>query len=334
MTSRELVYKSLNMDAPPRMPRHLTVLPWTEEHFPQELAELQRRYPNDIVSCPEFLTVYPQTEGGKYSKGIYRDEWGCVFNNCQSGVIGEVKTPLIGDWSEFDKLKTPDELLSVDKEKVNAFCRNSDEFVVSPILARPFERIQFIRGTENIYLDLALNPDEIRHLLNILHEFYVKRLEAWAATDVDALFIMDDWGMQNSLLISLDMWKEFFKELYREYIDIAHRHGKFILMHSDGCIQEIIPELVEMGLDALNSQLFCMDIEDLGRNFRGKITFWGEVDRQYLLVNGTADEVKSAVCKIQNSLYDNGGVIAQCEFGLGARPENIAAALETWSNVL
>lgn len=316
------------------MPRHLTILPWAEEHFTKELAELQKKYPNDVVSCPEFLTVYPETEGGQFSKGIYRDEWGCVFKNYQSGVIGEVKNPLIGDWSEFDNLKVPNELLSFDTEKVNEFCRNSDEFVVSPVLARPFERMQFIRGTENIYMDLALNPDKIRQLLSVLHDFYVKRLEAWAATEVDALFIMDDWGMQDSLLISLDMWKDFFKELYREYINIAHRHGKFMLMHSDGCITKIIPELIEMGLDALNSQLFCMDIEELSRKFRGKITFWGEVDRQHLLVKGTAAEVEEAVCKIQNSLYDNGGVIAQCEFGLGAKPENVAAVFEAWNNSL
>ena len=63
-------------------------------------------------------------------------------------------------------------------------------------------------------------------------------------------------------------------------------------MHSDGNITEIIPDLIEIGIDALNSQLFCMDIEELGKKFRGKITFWGEIDRQNILPNGNRKDIE------------------------------------------
>ena len=84
-------------------------------------------------------------------------------------------------------------------------------------------------------------------------------------------------------------------------------------------------------MDALNSQLFCMDIEELGRRFRGQITFWGEIDRQHVLPFGTADDVRAAVRRVRAALDDGrGGVIAQCEWGIGVKAENIAAVYETW----
>jgi hypothetical protein len=105
-------------------------------------------------------------------------------------------------------------------------------------------------------------------------------------------------------------------------------------MHSDGYIADIIPDLVELGLDAVNSQLFCMDIESLGRQTKGKITFWGEIDRQHLLATGTRDEVVNAVKRVKEALYQDGGVIAQCEFGPGGNPDNVYTVFETWEKMI
>jgi uroporphyrinogen decarboxylase len=76
-----------------------------------------------------------------------------------------------------------------------------------------------------------------------------------------------------------------------------------------------------------------MDVGELGRRFAGRITFWGEVDRQHLLPYGTPAAVAAAVRTAQKALFRSGGVIAQCEFGIGARPENVAAVFETWNNI-
>ena len=103
-------------------------------------------------------------------------------------------------------------------------------------------------------------------------------------------------------------------------------------MHSDGYTLKIIPHLIDLGLDAFNTQIFCMGMETL-KQFKGKITFWGEVDRQHLLVNATVDEVKSAVHGVYDSLWANGGCIAQCEFGVGSKPENVRAVFEAWDEV-
>ena len=86
-----------------------------------------------------------------------------------------------------------------------------------------------------------------------------------------------------------------------------------------------------MGVDALNSQLFCMDIEEIGRKYKGQITFWGEIDRQYVLPFGQPAEVRQAVRRVRQALDPgNGGIIAQCEWGKFDPKENIEAVFEAW----
>ena len=142
----------------------------------------------------------------------------------------------------------------------------------------------------------------------MVHEYFQKQEELWLQAEVDAIHIADDWGTQQSLLISPDMWREYFKPCYREYCEMAHRHGKLVLMHSDGYILDILDDLVEIGVDAVNSQLQCMKLADLER-FRGNIAFWREIDRQYLLPFGTSEENRVAVQSIGVDVAAPSGVV-------------------------
>jgi uroporphyrinogen decarboxylase len=330
MTPRRLVLDTLELRSPARAPRHLWLLPWAELTWPAELAGIRRRYPDDIVTCPAFLREPLRTVGREYEPGLYIDEWGCRFENKQAGIIGQVKEPVLRDWSEVDAIRVPRERLTVDTDAVDAFCAGAAEFVLAKTWSRPFELIQFLRGPENLYVDLAERPAGLERLIAKVHAFYLAEMEIWARTGVDALVMADDWGGQHGLLIAPALWRELFKPLYRDYVALAHRHGKYAFMHSDGHIAAILPDLVEIGLDALNAQLFTMDIEAIGREFAGKLTFWGEVDRQHLLPYGTPAEVRAAVGRVRRALWRDGGAIAQCEFGIGARPENVAAVFAAW----
>lgn len=334
MTSRELVYAAIDCKDPPRAPRHMWLLPWVKLHYPEELARLQARFPDDIVVSPEFLKVQPKTTGDPHKAGAYIDPWGCVFSNAQDGIIGEVKDPIVreDDWSDAGNVHIPTEWLTVDVDKVNEFCAKDDRFVLGVGRPRPFEQLQFIRGTENLYIDLMDPPPAMMAFLRRMHEFYCQLLEVWAGTGVDGLRIMDDWGAQRSLLINPALWREVFKPMYKDYADIAHAHGKKLFMHSDGYILDIYPDLIEIGVDVLNSQIFCMGLEKL-RPYAGKICFWGEVDRQNLLPYGTKEEVAAAVRAVHDALWRNGGCIAELEFGIGAKPENVEAAFAAWEDL-
>ncbi|MDY7108919.1 MAG: uroporphyrinogen decarboxylase family protein [Planctomycetota bacterium] len=328
MTPRELVIKTLRFEAPPRLPRQVWLLPWAKNRFPQEAAALAERFPDDIVTAPPAYAIPLPVDGDRYAVGTYVDEWGCRFENVAEGIIGEVKRPLLADWSRLDDVRIPVERLGVDVEKVNTFCRATDRFVIAAAVPRPFERLQFLRGSENVFYDLIDQPPALRTLLGRIHDFYLRELDVWAGTDVDAVQMMDDWGGQRSMLVSPELWRAMFKPLYREYVDLAHGRGKYFFMHSDGYILDIMPDLAELGVDAINAQVFCMGPERLGELCAGKITFWGEMDRQALLARGSIDDIRHGVQRMRSALERRGGLIAQCEFGPGAKPENVWAFFE------
>jgi hypothetical protein len=294
---------------------------------------LKKSFPDDIVSAPAVYTKPLPVRGDRYRRGTYVDEWGCVFDNPLTGIIGVVHKPRILDWRDLEDYQPPEGILAVDKEAVNAFCRKTDRFVTSGTWQRPFERLQFLRTMEQALIDLIEQPRELADLLDRIHSLYLKEVEVWAQTEVDAIGLMDDWGTQDRMLASPKIFRKIFKPMYKEYVDVAKSRGKYVFMHSDGFITEIIPDLIEIGIDALNAQIFCMGVESLGRKFKGRITFWGEIDRQQILPYGTRRDIRKAVQDIWNSLYAEGGVIAQCEFGPGARPANIRAVFESWNAV-
>lgn len=333
MTSRELVRRAIRFEAPPRVPRQAWILPWAEQHYPAEVARLRAEYPDDVLTAPQHYRVPLPVVGGRYEKGLYIDEWGCRFHNVHGGVIGIVHEPLIAEWSELERFRTPEEVLTVDTAAVNAFCRECGRFTLAGTLVRPFERLCFIRTMEQAMIDLAEGSSELDELLRRLHEHYLREVEVWARTDVDAIVIMDDWGTQRGMMVSPKLFRRHFRPMYEDYVAIARRHGKFVFMHSDGNILDIMEDLIAVGIDALNSQVACMGVAELGRRFAGRMTFWGEIDRQVLLAYGTADEVAEAVREARAHLYANGGVIAQCEFGPGAVPENVMCVFRTWQDL-
>lgn len=333
VNSRELVHKTLTFDSPERIPRHLWLLPWAEDKYPDAVEKLRRDFPDDIVNAPAVYTKPLGIVGDRYSSRVHVDEWGCTFDNLQSGAIGIVRTPLIKGWEDLEGFKAPEATLSLDREAVNAFCQESEKFVLMGTVVRPFERFQFIRTMEQALIDLIEQPPELFELLKRIHAHYCKEVEVWASTEVDGVALMDDWGTQRAMITSPEIFRRFFKSMYQDYAEIGRQHGKRVFMHSDGYITDIIPDLIEIGIEALNSQVFCMGLEELGRQFRGKITFWGEIDRQQLLPQGSRQDIEQAVHETWTHLYADGGVIAQCEFGLEARPENVLAVFETWDSI-
>ena len=334
MNSKERVLRTLEFDNPDRAPRQLWTLPWAHTHHGDKIAQLLKDFPEDFMGCPAFLEKPLNVIGDSTAVGDYTDEWGCTFHNIHEGVIGEIKVPLVQgeDFEDVEKVVPPENELTLQIDKVNEFCReHSDKFIMGGCCPRPFERLQFLRGTEQLYVDLMMEPDGLLEAMKRVHEHGIKLMELWAKTDVDGLNFMDDWGAQRSLLINPKLWVKFFKPMYKDYIDIAHAAGKKIFMHSDGYTLDIYPHLIELGLDAINSQIFCMGIDKLVP-FKGKITFWGEVDRQHLLTaDATPEQVKAAVREVKQKLWANGGCVAQCEFGPGGVPENVYAVYEAWN---
>jgi uroporphyrinogen decarboxylase len=359
MTSRERMRTALRFEGPDRAPRDLWALGTVPRWHKKELEVVLRRFPGDITAAPiswgesQRAQVFATTQGAKETAmvqvgagtelrhqisaaclvGRYVDEWGSGWEVMEPGVVGEVKEPALAAWSSLDAYSPPYELLDgLDVSASYAFYEGTDQFVLAHSTVQPFQRLIFLRGFENLMLDLGYNTPRLHQLVEMVHEYYLQELKLLAPIAADAIMFKDDWGSETSLLISPAQWRRLFKPLYAEYCRIIHDAGKFVFFHSDGHISAVYPDLIEIGVDAINSQLFCMDIEELAARHKGAITFWGEIDRR-LLAFGTPDAVRAAVQRVRRALDDgHGGVIAQLEWGSDTPRENVEAAFEAWLN--
>jgi hypothetical protein len=332
LTPRERVIRALTFRHPDRAPRELWALPGVVRNRQDELATFYARFPSDFAGPDVTYGRAARARGTEAEVGEYVDAWGCPFTVLEPGVIGEVKAAPLADWAALDGFRPPDEILrDADFSRVDASCAATDRFVKAGTTIRPFERMQFLRGTEALFMDLAWGPAELYRLRDMVHDFFLRELEMWTRTGVDAISFMDDWGTQKALLISPKLWREFYKPLYKDYCDRIHAAGKYVFFHSDGYIFDIYPDLIEVGVDAVNSQLFCMDIEEIARRHKGRVTFWGEISRQDTLPLGTPEDCYAAVRRVRAALDDgSGGLIAECEWGNDVPAENVHAVYEAW----
>lgn len=342
MTSRERVIKTLRFETPDRMPITVWVLPYAATHHPETLKQIAREFPDDTTSAGGAYNPSARVKGDQYVQGSYTDEWGCCFESIQSGAIGEIRNPMLlnlDDWQTG--IQPPYEMLpsgvsvQVALDKVNRQVAETDKFVLAGCCARPWERYQFLRGTENSFCDVMDADDHrVRGVIKKIHDYYLKEFEFWAKTDVQALMFMDDWGSQTQLLIPPPLWRELFKPLYKDYCDLAKAAGKFTFMHSDGSISAIYPDLVEIGVSALNSQVFVMDRKELAAIAKGRMTFWGEIDRQHVLPSADPEVGRRAVRDYLQHFHDpKGGLFVQFEFGLGANPATVMAVLDEFRRI-
>lgn len=327
MTSRERVKAALDFSAVDRIPIENPLS-----------GEAQERFPTDI-GAPRYSFGPGRSQGKAEGTRRYTDVWGCVWNAAEDGVCGEVvESPLRADWSALAHFQPPwDVLEQTDLSLVNADCARSDKFMI-PMWAggvNLFERMQHLRGTENLFCDLAYLDREVYRLRDMVHEYFLRQLRLWVAADVDAIHLHDDWGTQQALLIAPALWREFFKPLYKEYCDLAHSRGKYVVMHSDGFILEILPDLIEIGVNAINAQLFCMPLETVAERFRYKMCFWGEIDRQHLLTRASADEVRAAVRRVARAFMPDQktGIVGQIHWGKDHKYENMVAVFDEWSKL-
>ena len=233
MTSRERVLRTLEFNSPDRIPVDLWVLPKARIIHGAAFDAVYERHEKDIVSVsgPFDLSYTPEY----YQQGRFTDPWGSVWNNLQVGILGKVKQPVFTDYSRLEDYEPPIEQFLAEWEAARgsiaaqiAQARQAGRFVIGGWISL-FERMQFLRGTENLYCDIALEEDELFQMIDIVMRFMHVYVEKWLEMDVDAVAFGDDWGTQISLLISMRIWRKLFKPLYKELIDRIKATGKKVL---------------------------------------------------------------------------------------------------------
>jgi len=203
--------------------------------------------------------------------------------------------------------------------------------------SEPFLAYCELRGQEQAYMDLALNPEMVHYCLDKLFGLAYEntaRIYERIPGKVLISYIAEDLGSQEALLFSSDIIREFLLPRMKRMMDLAHDAGVCVFTHSDGAIRDVIPDLVAIGADVLNPiQWRCraMDREGLKRDFGHKLVFHGAMDNQETLPFGTVDDVRREVIDNVRILGEGGGyILAPCHNiqAIGP-PENVVAMYET-----
>lgn len=170
-----------------------------------------------------------------------------------------------------------------------------------------------LMGMEEYLMKMHTHPEVIKALNERVAAFYWELcLEFFdnCGDLIDIFFFGDDFGTQEALFISPDMWREFFKPLLKRFSDLGHDYGMKTMFHSCGSVWSIIPDLVDIGMDAVNPvqpRPRGMDLARLKRDYGEFITFHGAIDHQNLLPFGTPDQVRAEVRRIIDILAPGGG---------------------------
>ena len=227
--------------------------------------------------------------------------------------------------------------------KARCLHNETDRCIVANLWVHVFAAGQILRGFANFMMDLAGDKPLAHHLMGRLVDCYAPRVEAYieaVGEHVDVIQVNDDLGTQNGTQISPDLYREMVKPYHRRLWGMIKRiSGKPLLLHSCGSIYDLIPDLIEIGVDAINPVQVSaakMDGALLKREFGRDLTFWGGgCDTQRVLGGGTPEQVRDEVrYRVEQFAEDGGFVFCQVHnIQHNVAPENVMAMYEALESV-
>jgi len=223
-------------------------------------------------------------------------------------------------------------------EKAKTLYKSTERAVIGLFGGSMFELPQWLYRMYNYLLYLRMYPDAADRLSEKLCSIHLDNLEKWlkaVGPYIDIILFGDDLGGQNSSLISPDMYRRYYKPFHKKLWNRARELADVkVMLHCCGGIRELIPDLIDAGLDAINPvQINCkgMDASELKTQFGDKLTFWGGgCDTRDILPYAKPDDVKKHVFDQLKILAPGGGFIFQQVHNILADvpPENILAMFE------
>lgn len=213
-----------------------------------------------------------------------------------------------------------------------------DGFIVFNLCCHILAAGQMLRGYENFMMDLLADELMVKTLMDFLIEGYCQRIDKLAPLlkdNIDIVLLNDDLGTQNGPVFSPLTYREMIKPYQKKLFDYVRKSfGKPILFHSCGSVREFIPDLIEIGVDALNPVQISaegMELKQLKKDFGNDITFWGGgIDTQSVLNQKTVAEIKDSVKRNVDIMAPGGGFVFCQVHNIqpDVPPENVLAMFE------
>ena len=274
------------------------------------------------------------------------NEWGIKLRKPKNGYFFDLyQVPLrnMQSVAEMKQYRWPDPedpaRIRGLKERARKIRETTDKAIVlfNPI-GGSHEHSYFLRGLDELLLDLALNPDIADYLAAAVADweaaFFAYVLKE-VGEYVDIAQVGDDLGSSTGLLFSREMWLRYYQKRERQIIDSIKKHSRArIYFHCCGAVREMIPDLIDNGVEILNPvqiQAAGMDSAGLKRDFGKHLTFWGGGCDPRVLTTGSPEDVKRDVRRRIRDLHSSGGFVFASVHNIQANdpPENIIAMYET-----
>ena len=293
MTGREIVQASLAFAGPERIAMTLPV-----------------PYPHDVVGAGIRRCRAVDEWRWDGTRWLQTDEWGNLWCRVREVGGGEVIHGAIEDgWSLLDQYVWPDlDAAGRYDDAAAVFSANSDRYRLGSLPGFPFAIARYMRRMEVFLADILLEPQQAMRLLQHVTDLLERCIHHYAEIGADGVFFCEDWGTQDRLLVSPSTWREVFRPGFRQLCDAARSRGLSVWMHSCGHIYEIIEDLVEVGVAVLQfDQPELHGVDNLARDFGGRVNFWCPVDIQRSLQARDAATIESAARELVAKLGCYGG---------------------------
>lgn len=327
---KELIRRALAHRETPRVPYNFMFSPPAEKRLKDYYATDDLIMALDIPMCffgAKGKPLYADPE--VYGETI-TDPFGVVWSTSRIDRGSPIGRPLTGpDLSRY-VFPDPDDARRFDG-LANEAEKRRERFLVATI-GDLWERAGFMRGLERLCMDVLDNPRFVEELLEKIKQYVLRTLDHLANYKPDAVFLSDDYGTQTGLIIAPRDWRRLVKPRLKEIYDAAKRQGLVVMHHSCGNMKEIIPDLIELGLDILHPiQPETMDIFLLKKEFGSELTFCGGIGTQHLLPNGTPAEIRETVTRTLDVMARRGGYILEPGITLqdDVPLENMVVMIET-----
>jgi len=335
MNHRERVLTALNHQPPDRCPMQISFTPEFAARLEADLRIKKtglhnphgggNTYVLERALDEDMLLTSVGWVNGYYQAGYqdvdgYQDEWGVTWKTIEyetpfgKGKYTEPAGHPLEDDAELERYRAPDpdrpELYREAERVIQEF--KEEYWIVGVTPTTIFETAWALRGYERLMMDMVQDPQRAERILDIPYRYHKTVAQHLVIIGVDMIWLGDDVGGQNAMLMSPKMWRRFFKPRMAELIASLRAINPRIKIayHTDGVIYPIIPDLIEIGLDVLNPiQPAAMDPIRLKKEYGDNLCFWGSLDIQKTLPFGTPQEVEAEVISRLKTIGKDGGLL-------------------------
>ncbi|MDD5598599.1 MAG: uroporphyrinogen decarboxylase family protein [Victivallaceae bacterium] len=304
--------------------------------YGSKLRDMMLRHP--LIFGHELLDRINNTPpSGRVEEHRFFDSWSCEWLEVEPGIIGHVVGhPLAESWAPLQSLHVPDPVLQrdwINIRKQTAAARDRGELVhgyMNVIEDGFFDRLQFLRGLDNILMDFLDRPPELDELMAKVLDYNLRLIQLWLDAGIDIMHFHGDIGMQNGLMMSPATFRAVLKPAYARMFQTCRQAGVHVMYSSDGNLLEIVDDLIESGASCHDPQVRACTIDGIAKTYKGKLCAMVDIDEQMLPFckpQDIHDQVRDIVAEIGSP---QGGLMLFASPTKDVPLDNIEAICTAW----